>query len=389
MTRLSSTSQRSHVGFGEANRCRNQPCHTLTIHRRSLGRQRGWLMSRPTWNRGRSRRRRAGRLERPDGVTAKSRRRELAVRAPPPGGVDQRGAIIVRVNRVRTEARFRGPTPRRPARRRLDCTRAGPVQPRLRIWSVHRSIRGSLIVVALSLLGSSASVRTAPAGTAHAQGAAAPITYRITFPEPEHHWMQVEMTVKGLGPQPLQARMSRSSPGRYAVHEFAKNVFSLEAFNGKGTKLAFTRPNVDEWDVAGHDGTVRVVYKIFGDHADGTYMGVDTTHAHLNMPAAVMWAVGHDLDPVQFTFVPPAGLNWKIATQLFPTSDPWTFTSPNLQYYMDSPTELSDFLMSRFSVPNTDGSTANFRVMIHGGDTTQADLDAFTPMIQRLVREEM
>jgi predicted metalloprotease with PDZ domain len=132
-----------------------------------------------------------------------------------------------------------------------------------------------------------------------------------------------------------------------------------------------------------------VTYEIFGDHADGTYFGVDTTHAHLNMPAAFMWAVGHDMDPVTFTFVPPAGLNWKIATQLYPTADPWTFTAPNLQYYMDSPTELSDFLLSKFSVPNTDGTPANFRVMVHGGETTAADLDAFTPLVERLVREEM
>ena len=245
-----------------------------------------------------------------------------------------------------------------------------------------------LLVVALSALGSSTSVRTSSVLAARQQVQAPPIAYRITFPEPEHHWMQVEMTVKGLGQQPLQARMSRSSPGRYAVHEFAKNVFSFEAFDSKGTKLAFSRPNVDEWDVAGHDGTVRAVYKIFGDHADGTYLGVDTTHAHLNMPAAFMWAVGHDMDPVQFTFVPPAALNWKIATQLFPTSDPWTFTSPNLQYYMDSPTELSDFLMGRFSVPNADGTPANFRVMVHGGDSTQAEVDELSLMIQRLVREE-
>ncbi len=120
-----------------------------------------------------------------------------------------------------------------------------------------------------------------------------PITYHVTFPEAEHHWMQVEVTWTGLGSAPLQARMSRSSPGRYAVHEFAKNVFSVEAFNGKGQRAArYTRPNVDEWDVAGHDGTVRIVYKIFGDYADGTYLGVDTTHAHMNMPATFMWATG-------------------------------------------------------------------------------------------------
>src|SRR6187455_2675059 len=120
----------------------------------------------------------------------------------------------------------------------------------------------------------------------------APIAYQVSFPEPQHHWMQVEMTVSGLGAAPLKARMSRSSPGRYAVHEFAKNVFWVEAFDSKGKALPFTRPDVDQWDVAGHDGTVRIVYKIFGDHADGTYFAVDTTHAHLNMPAAFMWVVG-------------------------------------------------------------------------------------------------
>ena len=243
---------------------------------------------------------------------------------------------------------------------------------------------------ALATLAIVATVGTHPVRAAIPQGSVpTTINYRITFPEPEHHWMQVEMTVKNLGQQPLHARMSRSSPGRYAVHEFAKNVFSFEAFNGKNAKLAFTRPNVDEWDVAGHDGTVRVVYKIFGDHADGTYFGVDTTHAHLNMPAVFMWAEGHDADPVQFAFVPPISSKWKIATQLYPTAEPWTFTAPNLQYYMDSPTELSDFTMTTFSVPNADGLPANFRVVIHGGDTTEADATAFTKLIQRLVREEM
>src|SRR5215469_14935898 len=178
------------------------------------------------------------------------------------------------------------------------------------------------------LLGNLVLVCAATAGSGAAITASQPIpgqaiVYRISFPEPEHHWMQVEMTVKGLKPEPFKARMSRSSPGRYAVHEFAKNVFEVTAYDGKGTRLASTRPNVDEWDVAGHDGTVKLVYKIFGDHADGTYLGVDTTHAHMNMPAAFVWATGHDNDPMQITFTPPAGSNWKVGTQLYATSDPF------------------------------------------------------------------
>lgn len=220
------------------------------------------------------------------------------------------------------------------------------------------------------------------------QGTPSPITYRVTFPEPEHHWMQVELTYTNLGTQPLDARMSRSSPGRYAVAEFAKNVFSLEAFNGKNQKLTTTRPDADIWRVAGHDGTVRIVYKIFGDYANGTFFGVDTTHAHLNMPAAFMWATGHENQPIRISFTVPADSKWKIGTQLFTTNDPTTFTAPNMQYFMDSPTELSDFVVSSFTVPNTDGTPANIRLVVHS-DGSQSDVDELAKMVQRLVREHM
>ena len=178
----------------------------------------------------------------------------------------------------------------------------------------------------------------------------APITYRVTFPEPEHHWMQVEVTFPGLGTAPLKARMSRSSPGRYAVHEFGKNVFWVEAFNGAGRKLSYTRPDVDGWDVAGHDGTVRLVYKIFGDHADGTYMAVDTTHAHLNMPAAFMWAAGLEARPMRITFVPPAGSNWRVGTQLFTTNDAFsTAGKPSLSVVRPSLYTMKSSLPTTYS----------------------------------------
>ena len=230
-----------------------------------------------------------------------------------------------------------------------------------------------------------------PAAQRASGSARDPITYKVTFPEPEHHWMQVEMTVTGLGTGPgnvFRARMSRSSPGRYAVHEFAKNIFSAEVYNGKGTKLAAERPDVDTWQVSGHDGTVRIVYKIFGDTPDGTYMGVDTTHARMNMPAAFMWVPGQESRPMKITFTPPQGSNWKIATQLFGTSDPWTFTAPNLQYFMDSPTELADLVISEFTVRNADDSLVKIRLAAHS-DGSQSDIDELAKLVQPLVREEM
>src|SRR5687767_11358151 len=119
---------------------------------------------------------------------------------------------------------------------------------------------------------------------AAAAAAQQPIVYRASFPAPEHHYADVEVTFAGVPAGTLELRMSRSSPGRYAIHEYAKNVFDVKTVDGKGKTLAFIRPNPYQWNVSGHDGTVKVTYKVFGNHVDGTYLGIDSSHAHMNIP---------------------------------------------------------------------------------------------------------
>jgi predicted metalloprotease with PDZ domain len=214
-----------------------------------------------------------------------------------------------------------------------------------------------------------------------------PIEYHLSFPAPAHHWAQVEVIFPGLPAGTLQARMSRSSPGRYAVHEFAKNVYDVHAFAGNGRELTPARPDPSEWDVSGHDGTVRIAYKIYGDLVDGTYLAIDTTHAHMNMPATLMWARGLERRPVRIRFDPPPELGWTPATQLFPTAEAWTFAAPNLQYLMDSPTELSAQSMRSFTVRNPDGRELMIRTAIHH-DATDADVDEYVAGVRKIVNEE-
>jgi predicted metalloprotease with PDZ domain len=214
-----------------------------------------------------------------------------------------------------------------------------------------------------------------------------PVVYRVSFPAPEHHYAVVDVTFADLGRSMLEARMSRSSPGRYAVHEYSKNVFDVHAYDGKGKELPILRPNPYQWDIAGHDGTVRITYKVFGNLVDGTYLGIDTSHAHMNMPATLMWARRLESRPVRITFEPPSGYKWKPATQLFETSDPWTFTAPNLQYLMDSPTELSDYSLRTFTVRNPDGTEFTIRTSVHH-DGTDADVDEYARGTEKIVHEQ-
>jgi predicted metalloprotease with PDZ domain len=214
--------------------------------------------------------------------------------------------------------------------------------------------------------------------------AAQPVSYRLSFPEPEHRWMQVEVVFTNVPAGPLQLRMSRSSPGRYALHEFSKNVFGVTITNAAGAPLTVTRPSLHQWDVTGHSGEVRVTYRVFGDRVDGTYLGIDSTHAHINMPAALMWARGLDRRPAVVRFQPPAGQSWRVATQLMPGPDAQTFTAPNLQYLMDSPAEFSSFALRTFNIAEEPGPT--FRLAVHH-QGTDGELDSFAGDVQKVVAE--
>ena len=209
--------------------------------------------------------------------------------------------------------------------------------------------------------------------------------YRFTFAEREQQIVQVEATFTDVPAGPLQLHMSRSSPGRYALHEFAENVIDVRATDGSGNPLSITRTEPHRWDVDGHSGEVRVSYRVSGDRVDGTYLAVSGAHAHINMPAAIMWARGFDHRPITVRFEPPAGASWRIATQLLPGRDSLTFTAPNLQYLMDSPAELSAFALRTFTVAD-EVRTPVFRVVVHHRGT-DAEVDALVRDVETIVRE--
>lgn len=213
-----------------------------------------------------------------------------------------------------------------------------------------------------------------------------PVEYEVSFDNAVHHEARISVTWRDIGDEPLQMRMSRSSPGRYAIHEFAKNVYDVSVVDGQGNPLAFTRPSPYQWDIAGHDGTVTATYTLYADRAGGTYSGIDLTHAHLNMPATFMWARGFDDRPVKVTFR-PADDDWKVATQLAPTDSPFVFTARDLQYFMDSPTELSNFSERSWEV-DTNGKSQTIRLIVHH-DGIEEDVDTYLEKARKVVAAQV
>lgn len=213
-----------------------------------------------------------------------------------------------------------------------------------------------------------------------------PVSYRISFANAVHHEAQVTVTYSDISSSILELRMSRSSPGRYALHEFAKNVYSVSAAGRDGNPLPITRPSPYQWNVAVPDEYAKITYTLFADFGDGTYSQIDSSHAHLNMPATFMWARGYDAHPLRVEFA-DFDPDWKIATQLVGTEHDTVFTAPDLQYFMDSPTEISDFSLREFPVVSN-GRNYTVRLAVHH-DATEEDVDALADMAQAVVREHM
>jgi predicted metalloprotease with PDZ domain len=265
-----------------------------------------------------------------------------------------------------------------------------------RLLRLHRSLRlpglerlvglVRLVWLVVGLLGLAAPSVPAAVSADDAE----PIEYRFSFPEAAQHAMDVDVTFPDLSAAPLQLRFSRSSPGRYSLHDFAASVDRVTVTTDDGRELAAEHPQPNEWNLTAHPAVVHVHYRVSANKIDGTYAAIDVTHAHLNMPAVVLWAVGLEHRAVRIRFAPRSdGPAWQAATQLFPTDDPMLFTAPNLQYLMDSPAEVGPIVWRTFeaAVPADASSTPpTIRIALHYTGT-DAEADAFADGARRLVEE--
>lgn len=215
-------------------------------------------------------------------------------------------------------------------------------------------------------------------------GNAQTVRYDVSFPNAIHHEAQISLTVSQLPKQTATFRMSRSSPGRYATHEFGKNVYNVLAVDEQNKPLTLVRTEGDVYTVPTHNGTIKISYTLFGNHPDGTYMGIDPQSIHLNMPATFLWVKGFDQRPIEVKFNVPSENMGVVATQLVPTADRFTFTAPNFQYFMDSPTKIGKLTIKEWQRTNTDGKPITFRVALEAA-VADSTADGFAKKIARIV----
>lgn len=213
------------------------------------------------------------------------------------------------------------------------------------------------------------------------------ISYEVSFPNAVHHEAEVSITITNVPANaPLKVRFARSSPGRYATHEFGKNAYHLKAFDANGKPLSLKQPAGDVFEIAKPSSKVKITYTIFGNWIDGTYSGFDDSHAHMNIPAVFAFPVGMDKRPrtVKFNYVGKA--DWKVATQLKPMGN-GVYYAKDFQYFMDSPIEIANYKNASWEVKNTDGKMQTIHLIAHADDD-EMTVSNYANMLKKVVNEQ-
>jgi predicted metalloprotease with PDZ domain len=212
------------------------------------------------------------------------------------------------------------------------------------------------------------------------------IYYTVEAPNAAHHEAEITVTVQGAKTDSVEFVMSKASPGRYATHEFAKNVYNVRAVDAKNNPLTVVKSASNAYKVK-NAATIKLTYTLFANRADGTYAGIARNGYQLNIPASFIWVRGLDQTPVSVEFKNlPEG--WSVASQLFPTAKKEVFTAPNFQYFMDSPIKVGKLHWRNWTVKNPNGKTYTIELALEA-DAPAVAIDSFTNNLKKVVDESI
>lgn len=209
----------------------------------------------------------------------------------------------------------------------------------------------------------------------------AAITYTLDMTDVQQHELHITVDFPAVSSGAFKLVMPTASPGRYAEHNFAKNVYDVKAYDSNDSEILVNRDGINNWIITGHDGRVKVTYTLFANDGDGTYSGIDNRKLHLNMPATFLFGEQLNDRPVLLKIPTNQRPSWQVATQLEDLGDR-TFAAPNYYYFYDSPTLVGDIDFHRFQ---NSGMTIEVAMLTEDSAEDQA---AYVEWVKQIVETQ-
>jgi predicted metalloprotease with PDZ domain len=187
----------------------------------------------------------------------------------------------------------------------------------------------------------------------------APIHYRVSFPAPQTHYVEVQATFPTEGQSAIELTMPVWTPGSYLVREYERNVEGLIASVPGGQTLAVTKTRKNHWrvDTYGTHGVV-LTYRVYSREMSVRNNWVDDQFALLNGAQTFITLYEphakrpHDVQILPAT-TPAAATTWKISMTGLPAApdgEPHHYVAPDYDTLVDSPIVVGNPAVYEFEV---------------------------------------
>ncbi len=177
------------------------------------------------------------------------------------------------------------------------------------------------------------------------------IEYVVSMPNPDTHYFDVKVHLKGYGKDQVDFKLPVWTPGSYLVREYAKNVESFTAVTGDQKALNFHKKNKNTWSVdKAKNEDVTVTYKVYAFEGTKVRMSyLDESHAFIMANTLLMYV--DDLkDSSAILKINVPGQWKKVSTTLQPTGRASNeFEVPSYDILVDSPIEIGNHEIIQFS----------------------------------------
>ncbi len=157
--------------------------------------------------------------------------------------------------------------------------------------------------------------------------------YSISYTLPQHHWLQIELTVSDIKTDKLELHLPAWRPGRYEFQNYAKNIRDVKA-SSNGQTLSVQKTSRNSWSVDSKgSATVTISYHYYCFQMDAGGSWLDEDQLYIN-PINCCFYVKEQMNLVHILDL-NLPKDYKIATGL--KQDGHQLTAHNYHELADSP----------------------------------------------------
>jgi len=178
-----------------------------------------------------------------------------------------------------------------------------------------------------------------------------PIRYRLSFPQPHTHYVEVLAEVPTSGHDTVDVMMAVWTPGSYLVREFERHVESVTAHDPNGASLGVDKPAKNRWRIAtGGARSITLHYRVYGREMSVRTNWIEAGFAFLNGAPTFLTLADGVPRPHEVSLIPAPHWSQSVTALNSSGSSRHEFCADDYDTLVDSPILLGTPSVHEFLV---------------------------------------